>query len=138
MISYIYTFPKDAGIYADASYEVKSIYIQSFDDDTQLIIKKQLNSLDDCDTNSDQSKVYMTLYNPQYHTDGSPVVVTPEEVGLITVREEIGNAAWLAVPGKSALVLFHDVNSCVPYEVFKIGCLAFLYFHLIAFAGRMH
>jgi len=46
----------------------------------------------------------MTLYNPQYHTDGSPVVVTPEEVGLMTIREEIGNAAWLAVPGKSALV----------------------------------
>lgn len=83
-----------------------------------------MDSLDDYDTNSDsdQSKVYMTLYNPQYHTDGSPVVVTPEEVGLITVREEIGNAAWLAVPGKSALVLFHDVNSCVLYEYLRFGC----------------
>ena len=24
------------------------------------------------------------------------------------------------LPGKSALVLFYDVNSCVPYEVFEI------------------
>ena len=78
---------------------MKSIYTQSFDDESQQVIKKQLNSLDDYDTNSDKSKVYMTLYNPQYHTDGSPVVVTPEEVGLITIREEIGNAAWLAIPG---------------------------------------
>ena len=79
---------------------MKSIYTQSFDNESQQVIKKQLNSLDNNDSSSsEQSKVYMTLYNPQYHTDGSPVVVTPEEVGLITIREEIGNAAWLAVPG---------------------------------------
>ena len=96
---------------------MKSIYTQIFDDDTQQIIKKPLNSLDDYDTNSDKGKVYMTLYNPQYQTDGSPVVVTPEEVGLITVREEIGNAAWLAVPGKSAFVLFFSMHICDLNEV---------------------
>lgn len=95
------------GIYQDSSYEVKSIYRQRFDDDTQQIVKEQMNSLSDDDStitpsNSErqQSKqVYMTLYSPQYHSDGGPVIVTPEEVGLISVRDELGQAAWLALPG---------------------------------------
>ena len=83
------------GIYADASYDVRSIYTQYFDDDAQQIVRRQFESLNDA--TMDQSEVYMTLYSPQYHTD--PQIVTPEEVGLISVKKELGNAAWLAVPG---------------------------------------
>ncbi len=84
------------GINENASYEVTSIYTQYFDDETQQIVKQQLDSLDEYD-NSQNNQVYMTLYSPQYQSE--PVVVTPQEVGLVSVREELGNAAWLAVPG---------------------------------------
>ena len=41
----------------------------------------------------------VTLYSPVYHKDGSPVVVSPEEVGITSVRSELNSAAFLAVPG---------------------------------------
>jgi len=81
------------GIYENSSYEVTSIYSQYFDEETQQIVKQPLSSIDDTTQNS----LYMTLFSPQHHSEA--VVVTPGEVGLITVREELGNAAWLAVPG---------------------------------------
>ena len=30
--------------------------------------------------------------------------------------------AWIYLPGKSAFVLFHDMNSCVQYKVSTTGC----------------
>lgn len=88
------------GIYDNSSYEVKSIYYQHFDEDTQQVVKEPLGSLDTTNYtfSTPKNQVYMTLYSPQYHSDEA-VVVTPEEVGLVSVREELGNAAWLAVPG---------------------------------------
>lgn len=88
------------GIYADLSYEVTSIYTQTFNDETQQIVKQQLSSLNnDDDDDTTTKEVYLTLYSPQFHSEGGPVVVTPEEVGLISIRDELGNAAWLALPG---------------------------------------
>mmetsp|Transcript_101 Transcript_101/g.118 ORF Transcript_101/g.118 Transcript_101/m.118 type:complete len:234 (-) Transcript_101:381-1082(-) len=84
------------GIVENSSYEVMSIYTQYFDEETQQIVKQPLRSLDD-ESITTQNKVYMTLFSPEYHSEA--VIVTPEEVGLVTVREELGNAAWLAVPG---------------------------------------
>ena len=84
-------------IVENASYEVDSIYAQYFDDETQSIVKQQLSSLDEpIPPNSER---YVTLYSPVYHKDGAPVVVTPEEVSLASVRSELNSAAWLAVPG---------------------------------------
>lgn len=49
------------------------------------------------------SKVYMTLSvnqsNDSRQENSADVIVTPEEVGLISLQNELGNAAWLAVPG---------------------------------------
>mmetsp|Transcript_19799 Transcript_19799/g.34094 ORF Transcript_19799/g.34094 Transcript_19799/m.34094 type:complete len:236 (+) Transcript_19799:43-750(+) len=87
------------GIYENASYEVTSIYTQSFNEETQKIVKQPWGSLEKAasvgNTNPN-NVVYMTLFLPE---QGEAVVVTPEEVGLVTVREELGNAVWLAVPG---------------------------------------
>lgn len=90
------------GIYEDSSYEVKSIYTQYFDEDMQKIVKQPLTSLDDTNV-ANQNKVYMTLFSPEHHSEA--VVVSPEEVGLVSIREELGNAAWLAVPGLFWVVL---------------------------------
>ena len=51
---------------------------------------------------SNGARLYVTLYSPKHHIGGrdtGAVVVTPEEVGLTSVRDELGNAVWLAVPG---------------------------------------
>lgn len=83
------------GIYENTSYELRSVYAQSFDDETQSIVQMQLNGLNDPIPRG--SVMYVTLFSPNYHTDA--VVVTPEEVGLSSIRSELGDAAWLAVPG---------------------------------------
>ena len=84
-------------IVENASYEVDSIYAQYFDDETQTVVKQPLPSLDSpIPSKSDR---FVTLYSPVYHKDGSPVVVSPEEVGITSVRNELNGAALLAIPG---------------------------------------
>jgi len=83
------------GIYENTSYELRSIYAQYFDQESQRIIKEPLENLDvpipaGCDR-------FITLYSPFHHDQ--PIVATPEDVGLVTVRSELSSAAWLAIPG---------------------------------------
>jgi len=85
------------GIYENSSYEITSFYTQYFDEETQKIVKQPLNSLDEVASSKSKDQVYMTLFSPQYHSEA--VIVTPEEVGLVSIRDELGSAAWLAVPG---------------------------------------
>mmetsp|Transcript_35053 Transcript_35053/g.51382 ORF Transcript_35053/g.51382 Transcript_35053/m.51382 type:complete len:249 (+) Transcript_35053:251-997(+) len=85
------------GIYENSSYEITSFYTQYFDEETQKIVKQPLNSLDEVASSKTKDQVYMTLFSPQYHSEA--VIVTPEEVGLVSIRDELGSAAWLAVPG---------------------------------------
>ncbi len=107
------------GIYENSSYEVTSIYVQYFDDETQRIVKLPLESLDEVYEDNGVSaaaarrgggggggknapSLYLTLYSPKHHAGGrgtGDVVVSPEDAGLTSVRDELGNAAWLAVPG---------------------------------------
>lgn len=86
-------------IYENTSYEVMAIYAQSFNEETQQIEKQMLNCLDEGSSEDlpSNSKLYISLFSPVHHKQ--PVVVTPEEVGLATVRSELGSAVWLAIPG---------------------------------------
>jgi hypothetical protein len=112
------------GIYENSSYEVTSIYVQYFNDETQTVVKRPVMSLGkDADgediivaaaaaaassqrgqkkMKKNEARLYVKLYSPKHHTggrDAGAVVVAPEEVGMISVRDELGNAVWLAVPG---------------------------------------
>jgi hypothetical protein len=113
------------GILENSSHVVTSIYTQYFDEETQQIVKIPLNNLplDAGDyggivvagdqrqgrsSSSNSKVVYMTLFvQPSDYTNnrvgeaegGTNVIVTPEEVGLVSVQNELGNAIWLAVPG---------------------------------------
>ena len=92
----------EQGIYENASYEVTSVYVQSFDEETQTVSRVQFGSLDEgaAASSSGGSQLYLTLYSPEYHGGRAEgAVVTPEEAGLVTVRRELAEAAWLAVPG---------------------------------------
>jgi hypothetical protein len=85
-------------IYENTSYEVVAIYAQSFNEETQQVEKKMMKCIDEySSSNLSKSQLYISLFSPVHHKE--PVVVSPEEVGLTTVRSELGNAAWLAVPG---------------------------------------
>ncbi|KAL7444957.1 hypothetical protein ACHAXM_010978 [Skeletonema potamos] len=86
-------------IYENTSYEVVAIYAQSFNEKTQQVEKQMMNCIDgDSSSNlPSNSQLYISLFSPVHHKE--PVVVSPEEVGLTTVRSELGNAAYLAVPG---------------------------------------
>jgi hypothetical protein len=85
------------GIFENASYELVSVYAQRFLVETQQMEKLPLASLDEAVPAGHDR--YVTLYSAKYHDGKGPVVVTPEEAGLVTVRKEIVAALWLALPG---------------------------------------
>jgi hypothetical protein len=92
------SFPS-LGIYENTSYEVMAIYAQSFNEETQQVEKQMMNFMNESSIENLplKGKLYISLFSPVHHKE--PVVVSPEEVGLTTVRSELGNAAWLAIPG---------------------------------------
>ena len=42
---------------------------------------------------------YITLFSTKYHSNTGPVIVRPDEVNIVTFKDEIASSAWLAVPG---------------------------------------
>ena len=42
---------------------------------------------------------YLVLFSGRYHSNTGPVVVRPNEVDVVTVKDEIAASAWLALPG---------------------------------------
>ena len=93
------------GIFENTSYEVMAIYAQSFNEETQQIEKQMLSCIDEGSSENlpPKSQLYFSLFSPVHHKQ--PVVVTPEEVGLATVRSELGSAVWLALPGLGWIVV---------------------------------
>jgi len=87
-------------IYRDVGYDITSIYHQGFNDSTGRIDKILVSSLD---TPIPRGYTrYVTLYSPVHHGDDmeeGAVIVTPEEVGLVSMKTEVGQSLLLAVPG---------------------------------------
>jgi len=42
---------------------------------------------------------YLILYNARYHGESGPIVAKEGEVQIVTVKDEIADSAWLALPG---------------------------------------
>ena len=40
--------------------------------------------------------LYITLYSKDYHKE--PVIVQPRDVGLISLKDEVADALWIAIP----------------------------------------
>jgi hypothetical protein len=85
-------------IWIDAGYEIVELYSQGVNSETGMVEKIPLQSFDD---DNQDNKVgytrYLKVYSPKYHSE--PVIVTPEEMGLATLKAELVEALWLAVPG---------------------------------------
>ena len=104
-------------IWMDQSYRIESIYLQgntvasSNSNSSGVIEKIPLETMTTTTTTTTtgttttttttkigggQYTQYLTVFNPVYHD--SPVVVTPEEMGLVTLRDEVTDSILFALP----------------------------------------
>ena len=86
------------GILRAQGYELRRIYYQGVADGE--IRRVDVTSLDSkAPAGAEGYTKYLMLYSDRYHTNSGPVIVRPNEVNVITVRDEIADSAWLALPG---------------------------------------
>ena len=93
----------EIGIFADQTYELKSIYLQGVNSETGEIEKINLPQLDLTEeTVPSGYTLYIALYSSMYHDNdkhsGQPVIVTPAEVGLISMKDEVLDSVLVAIP----------------------------------------
>lgn len=109
----------DLGIFADQTYELQSIYLQGERKSDrknenksieQGVIEKielaELNLEGQNTATTDGSGIgytlYIKLYNPVYHDNDQfqkkAVIVTPEEVGLVSMKDEVLDSVLVAIP----------------------------------------
>jgi len=82
-------------IWIDSGYEITALYAQGGNRQTGQLEQIPLATLADAPKSGYIR--YMKVYSPKYHS--SPVVVTPEEIGLVTLKAELQEAMLLAAPG---------------------------------------
>ena len=93
----------ELGIFADQTYELKSIYLQGSNKESGEIEKIPLPVFDLTGTAVPPGyTLYIALYSPMYHDGkkhrGQPVIVTPEEVGLVSMKDEVLDSVLVAIP----------------------------------------
>jgi len=89
----------ELGIHEWQSYELRSIYDQGADPKTGMVVRLPRQNL-----NEKKEEVpygytrYVTLYSERYHEESGPVIVSPEEIGLTSLREEVLDSLLMASP----------------------------------------
>lgn len=86
------------GIWQFQTYELQSIFDQGFSSkgDSDAIVEKiPVATLTDPISRPGYTR-YMTLYSPKYHE--KPIKITPEEIGLLSMREEVMDSLLMALP----------------------------------------
>jgi len=103
------------GIYGDQMYELQSIFLKgksttlgvvdtttgsSSSGGGGIVDKIPLQTLDLTNQKIPPGyTLYITLYSPMYHDDdGCGVIVTPQEVGIVTMKDEIADSIMVALP----------------------------------------
>ena len=87
------------GIVRAQSYTLQRVYYQGMGDDgkVQRIDVKTLEAAPPPGCTGFTK--YVSLFSRRYHAQAGPVVVKPTEVQLLSIREEVTDSAWLALPG---------------------------------------
>jgi len=83
------------GIWQFQSYQVMSIYDQTISEGG-VVQKIPRDALSDASLKSGTR--YVTLYSSKHHKDGLPVVVSPTEVELSSMRDEVVDSVLMALP----------------------------------------
>ena len=90
----------------DCGYEITAIYAQGINVATGKVEQIPLPTLAAVNNNNSDNNTnvpstgytrYMQIYSAKDHSE--PVIVTPEEIGLVTVKAELQEAMLLAIPG---------------------------------------
>mmetsp|Transcript_1731 Transcript_1731/g.2487 ORF Transcript_1731/g.2487 Transcript_1731/m.2487 type:complete len:223 (+) Transcript_1731:88-756(+) len=92
----------DLGIFADQTYVLKSVYLQKSNESGE-VERIPLPQLDLTETTPPSGyELYVSLYSSMYHDNeihmGRPVIATPEEVGLVSMKDEVFDSVLVAVP----------------------------------------
>ena len=87
------------GIVRAQSYELQRVYFQGIGSDGEVrrVDVKSLEAKAPADCAGFTK--YLVLFSRRYHDNTGPVIVRPNEVELVTVKDEITASAWLALPG---------------------------------------
>lgn len=99
----------DLGVFADQAYQLQSIYAQGETSGEEInggIIEKieqpYLDLSGNRDTIPSGYTLYITLYSKMYHDNdkfgGKAVITTPEEVGLVSMKDEVLDSVLVALP----------------------------------------
>ncbi|KAG7367929.1 hypothetical protein IV203_030672 [Nitzschia inconspicua] len=99
-------------VWAGSGYEITAMYWKGVNADTGIVDTIPLDTLynkaenDSINTTPNQGapsppgyKKYLEVYNSRHHQKRGPVVVSPEEIGLVTLKSELEEAILLAIPG---------------------------------------
>eukprot|EP00966_Prymnesium_polylepis_P292756 6761257-Prymnesium_polylepis.1 len=80
------------------SYELQRVYYQGVVDGA--VDRVDVDSLEAAaPAGCEGFTKYLVLFSARYHAESGPVVVRPNEVEVVTVRDEVADSAWLALPG---------------------------------------
>ena len=86
------------GIVQYQSYELQRVYYQGERDGR--IVQVEVSSLaDPAPAGCSEFVKFMVLFSPRYHVESGPVIVRPDEVELVNLRDEVGGSLVLAIPG---------------------------------------
>ena len=86
------------GIIRAQSYTLKRVYYQGVSDGT--VERVDVEALDATPPPGCAGYAkFMCLYSSRYHADTGPVVLSPTEVEVVRMKDEITESAWLALPG---------------------------------------
>lgn len=105
----------ELGIFADQTYQLHQIYAQGTarssetrreEENTSGVIEKIEQPYLDLSNNYDNIPsgftVYITLYSKMYHDNdrfgGKAIITTPEEVGLVSMKDEVFDSVLVALP----------------------------------------
>ena len=86
-------------VWRGSGYEIKGLYFKGVNSETGLVEEIDLDSFDAVVHPRSGHKKYLRIYNPRDHSERGPVVVSPEEIGLVTLKSELEESMLLAIPG---------------------------------------
>ena len=106
---------EELGIVQNEGYEIVAMYDQGFNAETNQIEKLPIEYIDTTSTSSTEGEggtsefvspksgytryIQLAISNDGDSNTRTTAIVTPEEIGLVTLKKEMFNALWLAIPG---------------------------------------
>jgi len=85
------------GVYDWQSYELVEVYDQGVDE-SGMPVKVARKDLNEAKPLPYGYKRYVKLYSDRYHKETGPVIVSPDEITLVSVKDEVLDSLLMALP----------------------------------------